>query len=30
MDYYSAITNEGIMTLAGKWMELENNISSSA
>jgi hypothetical protein len=28
MEYYSAIKNEGILSLAGKWMELENIILS--
>jgi hypothetical protein len=28
MVYYSAIKNEDIMDLAGKWMELENIILS--
>jgi hypothetical protein len=26
VEYYSAIKNEGILTFAGKWMELENII----
>jgi hypothetical protein len=26
--YYSAIRNEGILSFAGKWMELENTIMS--
>ena len=26
MEYYSAIKNEDILSLAGKWMELENII----
>ena len=26
MEYYSAIKNEGILSFAGKWMELENII----
>jgi hypothetical protein len=26
LEYYSAITNEDIMSFAGKWMELENII----
>ena len=30
MEYYSAIKNENIMNLAGKWMELENIILSEA
>jgi hypothetical protein len=28
MEYYSAIINEGILSFAGKWMELENIILS--
>jgi hypothetical protein len=28
MDYYSAITNEDILTFAGKWIEVENIILS--
>jgi hypothetical protein len=24
MEYYSAINNEGILSFAGQWMELEN------
>jgi hypothetical protein len=28
MEYYSAIKNKDILTLAGKWMELENIILS--
>ena len=28
MEYYSAIKNEDILTFSGKWMELENIISS--
>jgi hypothetical protein len=28
MDYYSALKNEGILSFAGKWMELENIIQS--
>jgi hypothetical protein len=28
IEYYSAIKNEGIMSFAGKWMELENIILS--
>jgi len=28
MEYYSAIEKEGILSFAGKWMELENIILS--
>ena len=28
MEYHSAIKNEGILSFAGKWMELENIILS--
>jgi len=28
MEYYSAIKNNDIMKILGKWMELENNILS--
>ena len=28
VEYYSAIKNEGILSFAGKWMELENIILS--
>jgi hypothetical protein len=28
MEYYSAITNEDILSFSGKWMELENIILS--
>jgi hypothetical protein len=28
MEYYSAIKNEDILSFAGKWNELENNILS--
>jgi hypothetical protein len=28
VEYYSAIKNEDILSFAGKWMELENNILS--
>jgi hypothetical protein len=28
MEYYTAIKNKDILTLAGKWMELENIILS--
>jgi hypothetical protein len=28
MEYYSATKNKDIMTFAGKWVELENIISS--
>jgi hypothetical protein len=28
MEYYSAIKNEDILSFAGKWIELENNILS--
>jgi hypothetical protein len=28
MEYYSAIKKEGILSFAGKWMELENVILS--
>jgi hypothetical protein len=28
LEYYSAIKNEGILSFAGKWMELENIILS--
>jgi hypothetical protein len=28
MEYYSAIKNEGILSFASKWMELENIILS--
>ena len=28
VEYYTAIKNEGIMSLAGKWIELENIILS--
>jgi hypothetical protein len=28
MEYYSAIKNEGILSFAGKWMELKNIILS--
>ena len=27
MEYYSAIKKEGILSFAGKWMELENILS---
>ena len=27
MEYYLAIKNEGIMSFAGKWIELENILS---
>jgi hypothetical protein len=30
MEYYSAVKNEDFMSFAGKWMELENVISSEA
>ena len=29
MEYHSAIKNEDILSFAGKWMELENNILSN-
>jgi hypothetical protein len=28
MEYYSAFKNEGILSFAGKWMELENILSN--
>jgi hypothetical protein len=28
IEYYSAIKNEDILSFAGKWMELENNIQN--
>ena len=28
MEFYSAIKNEGILTFAGKWIEVENIILS--
>jgi hypothetical protein len=28
IEYYSAIKNEDILSVAGKWMELENTILS--
>ena len=28
MEHYSAIKNKDIMNVAGKWLELENNIMS--